>query len=206
MSGLDLAAVNSGYCRIVAASISSPPGLEVEPLAFDAIVPEEKTFLGRLELAKRVSKLVEGSDLVVLEDYARRIGRSNTTAYECGEFVGQVKERVIAQGIPLLIVPPTTMRSYVGAARNSGKFVMEEWAEEVYGFASGLSTMKKRSDVADAFIHCTIGALYYFAKTGKLEREVVDPRQSRIIYGDGKMEGLIDRSGVLVGEIGDHSG
>lgn len=199
VSGLDLAAVNSGFCKIRATLQKKK--LSVTVLEYASLVPESKDFFGRLNLADKIAKMVEQSDLIALEDYARRVGSTNTTAYECGEFVGQVKCKLYRNKVPIIMIPPTSMRSFVGIKRNDPKSVVENWAEKNFGFSPKLGRQKQRSDVSDAFAHCVIASLYYFAKTLQIGSNTLDTQQQRIIFGDKKLEGLVDRPNILIGEL-----
>lgn len=186
VTGLDLAAVNSGMCRIEAraAADGSWPPLEVTVIDHQPIELKRKDFVGRAELAMETAPLASGSDLVAIEDYVRRVGKTNTTAYECGEFIGAVKHLVHRQGLDMLLVPTTTMRSLlkVPTGKDGKKFIMR-WVAENFGFDPPYGREKQRSDVADAFVHAYIGALYWFLTNRHLERQHLNEREQRTFYG-----------------------
>lgn len=207
VTGLDLAAVNSGFCKVKACAVSSWPPLDVQVIDYAPIELEDKTPLGRLDLAKEVSLRVSGSDdLVALEDYARRVGSTNTTAYECGEFVGPAKAYLHKKGSDVLLVPPTTMRSLISVPKGKeGKSFIQKWVKETFDFVPECRREKQRSDVADAFMHAYIGALYWFAANGGLFDGIhLNDREYRIIYGNEDHRktknfiGLLDRPHILV--------
>lgn len=186
VTGLDLAAVNSGMCRIEAraAAKGAWPPLEVEVLDHEPIELKRKDPMGRLELAERVAGLPKSSDLVAVEDYVRRVGKTNTTAYECGEFVGPTKAMLNHNGYDVLLVPTTTMRSLlkVPTGKDGKKFIMR-WVAVNFGFEPPYGREKQRSDVADAFVHAYIGALYWFLREGIIGREDLSEREIRTFYG-----------------------
>lgn len=159
--------------------------MEVKVIDHLPIELKRKDFVGRAELAMEVAPLAEGSDLVAVEDYIRRVGKTNTTAYECGEFVGAVKHLVHRKGLDMLLVPTTTMRSLlkVPTGKDGKKFIMR-WVEENFGFKPPYGREKQRSDVADAFVHAYIAALYWFLTNGVLGAEDLNEREHRTFYGN----------------------
>lgn len=186
VSGLDLAAVNSGYCRVEARANSGAwPPVEITVLEHQPIELKRKDFVGRAELAVETAALAAGSDLVAIEDYVRRVGKTNTTAYECGEYVGAVKHLVHRQGLDILLVPTTTMRSMlkVPTGKDGKKFIMR-WVEESFGFKPPYGREKQRSDVADAFVHAYIAAVYRFLREGVLTMGDLNEREHRTFYGN----------------------
>lgn len=205
VAGLDLAAVNSGYCRIKARAVPQWPPLEIEVLDHSPIELKDKTPQGRLHLAGNTATRVHVGDLVVLEDYAKRVGSTNTTAYECGEFVGPVKAHLWESGFDVLLIQASTMRSLLGVPKGAaGKKFILKWVEDTYGFKPPYGREKQRSDVADAFVHAYIAALWWFAKQGDIDPQILTEREKRIIFGNPdprktkNFVGLLDRDEILV--------
>ena len=204
VTGLDLAAVNSGFCKIEA-HLTADGQISVEVLDHEPIELKRKDCVGRFELAPKVADLALGSDLVAIEDYAMRVGKSNTTAYQCGEFVGPTKAHLISHGINMLIVPPTSMRSMLGVPTGpAGKKFIMAWVKERFGFVPEYGREKQRSDVADACVHAYIGAIYYFIQSGWIDGSMLTDREHRIFYGvkdhrkSKQFVGLLDRDGIYL--------
>lgn len=172
-------------CKIKARAVpGSWPPVEVEVIDHKPIELTRKDFVGRAELAMETAPLAAGSDLVAIEDYVRRVGKTNTTAYECGEFIGAVKYQLHLLNRNMLLVPTTTMRSLlkVPTGKDGKKFIMR-WVAEHFGFEPPYGREKQRSDVADAFVHAYIGSLYWFLTHGVLGEEHLDEREHRTFYG-----------------------
>jgi hypothetical protein len=173
-------------CQVEARAVSNTwPPIAVNVVAHKAIELTRKDFVGRADLATETALLTQGSDLVAIEDYVRRVGKTNTTAYECGEYVGATKNLVHRAGLDMLLVPTTTMRSLlkVPTGKDGKKFIMR-WVEENFGFKPPYGREKQRSDVADAFVHAYIGALYWFLTNRVLCREDLSEREQRTFYGN----------------------
>jgi hypothetical protein len=203
--GLDLAAVNSGCCVIEARPLGEYPFIQVECL-YEAAIQCRGDFVQKASLARSLANRVHfgeeevGLHLVAIEDYARRVGGTNTTAYEHAELGGLAKTSIHYTGVPMLIVPPTSMRSFVGAAPRSGKDVMMDKAKEIWDFTASSTRKPERSNICDAFIHAVIGTLVILAKFDILEAGQLQPHEDRIIFGAGSIVGLIDREGIMYNE------
>jgi len=185
------------------------PPIKVTILDHRPIELIRKDCIGRFELAPQVAELAKGSDIVAVEDYAMRVGSTNTTAYQCGEFVGPTKAHLLNSGLNLLLVPTTTMRSmlHVPTGKDGKKFIMR-WVEENFGFAPEYGREKQRSDVADAFVHAYIGAIYWFATHNMLDESNLNEREHRIFYGNPdprktkRFVGLLERDNIFIeGEL-----
>lgn len=191
--GLDVAAANSGACVLEV----SYPDYSFEVLHEDGYKHPIKDFRNRIDIANELLSLALDYevDLVVLEDYAMRFGKLNTSGYQHGEIGGMLRKELYEAGFCIYIIPPTTMRSFYGVPPKSDKTLLEERAEERYGFVSEASNKKKRSDATDAFLQGHIGCLLYLLKNHSLEYDLL-PREERILYGDKTIEGLLDRSTI----------
>jgi len=192
--GLDLAAANSGSSVIEV----QHPNYSFQVIHEEALHHPMASFVNRVEAANYVLFLAEQHevDLVVLEDYARRFGRTNTSGYEHGEVGGMVRKGLHEAGYPFYVIPPTSMRSFMEVPPKSPKDYLETRALERLGFESKASTKKKRSDITDSVIHAHIGSLVHILRTdGELDYPLTDA-EHRIIHGDGKLEGLKDRDGI----------
>lgn len=187
------------------------PPVDVEVVAHRPIELTRKDFVGRAELAVETATLAAGSDLVAVEDYVRRVGKTNTTAYECGEFIGAVKYLVHRDDLDMLLVPTTTMRSLlkVPTGKDGKKFIMR-WVEENFGFKPPYGREKQRSDVADAFVHAYIAALYWFLTNGVLSREDLNEREQRTFFGNPDPRkahfflGVLQRTDIRIAGEKDH--
>lgn len=191
--GLDLAAANSGTSILDV----HYPDYSFEVIHEEALHHPMASFVNRIDAANYVGYLVQEHDveLVALEDYARRFGRTNTSGYEHGEIGGMVRKVLYELGCPFYIIPPTSMRSFMEVPPKSPKDYLETRALERLGFESKASTKKKRSDITDSVIHAHIGSLVHILRTGELNYNFTDAEE-RIIYGDKKIEGLKDRDGI----------
>ena len=195
--GLDLAAANSGLCVIEA----HYPDYSFSVLAEEALNHPMAEFTNRIDAANYALFIANehSIDAVAIEDYARRFGNTNTSGYEHAELGGMVKKLFYEADIPMYIIPPTSMRSFMQAPPKSPKDFLETQALSRLGFASKASTKKKRSDITDAFIHAHIGSLLHIIRNDTLVYSLSDAEQ-RILYGDNKIIGLKDRDGIYYGE------
>lgn len=187
--GLDLAPAASGMCLIEAQPATGHPAVSVKVLAHEPLeIP--KGFEDMRLKAKYIADLAPkyGVDAVVIEGYVLALGEHNTTAYQHAEFVSLVKSFLISMDYFILIVPPTTMRSFVKIPPKLTKPMQKRHIIQVgvdhYDFTPPYTTAKQRSDVADAFAHAVIGAHTLFAKMGKLDDSGLLAHEKRVIYGD----------------------
>jgi len=195
--GLDLAAANSGLCVIEA----HYPNYSFTVLAEEAMHHPMDDFRNRVDAANYVLFLAQehSVDVVAMEDYAMRFGKTNTSGFQYGEVGGMVRKTLYEAGIPFYTTPPTSMRSFMEAPPRSDKDFLEKQALARLGFVSKASTKKKRSDITDAFIHAHIGALVHIIRnTEDLNYSLTDA-EHRILYGDKKIIGLKDRDGIYYG-------
>lgn len=192
--GLDLAAANSGLSVIEA----QHPNYSFQVIHEEALHHPMADFRNRVEAANYIVFLAgqHEVDLVVLEDYARRFGRTNTSGYEHGEFGGMVRKSLYEAGFAFYVVPPTSMRSFMAVPPKSPKDYLETRALERLGFESKASTKKKRSDITDSVIHAHIGSLLHILRQGDELDYALEASEERIIFGDKKLEGLKDRDGI----------
>ena len=195
---LDAAAVNSGVCIIEASPISKPPHVQYNLLYEAGLVHGPKNdHTERSKFADIVKglALLHKVDFVVIEDYISRGGTTNTSSYEHGETVGQIKKGLWEINMPMVIVGPTQMRSFISVPSrlpDSGKQHIIDTCKNDYGFVSSGTNQNKRSNASDAFIHCIIGAMTYFHFVGSEQGEL-DKAKSDILLGDGKkMAGIVN--------------
>ena len=207
--GLDLAPANSGMCIIEAHPNSGYPAVSPTVLYQEALSLFDN-FSDRQRCSYYIyTKALEYKpDVIVIEGYVPSMGRFNTTAYQHAEFVALTKHRLLSAGFKIIIVPPTTMRSFVKIPpkqKDKGKQHIMSQMESIYGFKADYSRKKERSDVTDAFVHSIIGAHVYFALSGILDGEMVS-HEKRIILGDDNQEkktaivGLINRPEAYIGD------
>lgn len=205
VAGFDIASMNSGVCVIEACTQAGHPPLEYQTLGELAYRNYDKTFEARVQAAIDMVEFVKkhNCDLVVVEDYIRSLGRGNTTAYEHAELAGLVKYFLYQMEIPMLLVSPSTMRSFVGVAPKQDKGVIIDRAHELFGFASKAPRKGERSNVVDSFLHAYIGACVFYAREGHLTSQL-GPKERKVIYGDSKkMIGLLNRDLILRREHGE---
>jgi hypothetical protein len=191
--GLDLAAANSGLAVIEA----SYPQYSFSVIHEEALHHSMASFVNRADAANYILYLANEHKphVIVLEDYARRFGRTNTSGYEHGEVGGMVRKALYEGGFPFYIIPPTSMRSYMEVPPRSHKDYLQERALLRLGYESTASTKKKRQDITDAVIHAHIGSLLHILRDADVEYDFTDAER-RIIYGDSKLQGLKDRDGI----------
>lgn len=198
VAGLDIAAVNSGFCIIEASTRDGHPPLEYEILHQQAVT-NESGFVGRAKSAKMiVEKILEvGVDMVALEECVP-IGGNNTSGLQQSGFLEMVMYLLYEADIPMMLIPPTTMRSFI-QAKTGGmrkKSIMEN-AWERYEFRASHSRQGERSNITDAFLHAYIGACTLFGREGKLTSNLL-PAEKNVVYGKNKMIGLVDRSHIYI--------
>lgn len=186
VAGLDLAAVNSGLCVIDSATCAGYPPIEWT-LQGEHAIKGGMQFPTRVTAAQQVMDIIEKAkpDLIALEDYALRMAPNNTSGYQYAEFAGIVKYYLYEAGYPILIIPPTTMRSFLGAKNGGGKEQLINTVYERYGFSSKQPRKGERSNVCDAFAHAYIGSCSYFARDGRLTANL-KTQEKVALYGDGK--------------------
>ena len=195
--GIDLAAANSGICIIDA----HYPDYSFDVLVEEAMHHPMSDFRNRVDASNYILFLAEDNevDVVAMEDYAMRFGRTNTSGFQYGEIGGMVRKALYEASIPFYITPPTTMRSFMEVPPRSDKDFLEKQASSRLGYTSKASTKKKRSDITDALIHAHIGSLMHITRNGELNYDLTDA-ESRILYGDKKIIGLKDRDGIYYGK------
>jgi hypothetical protein len=191
--GLDLAAANSGVCVIEAQF----PDYCFNVVLEEALHHPKDSFINRSDATDYIMYLImeHKVDVVSMEDYARRFGHTNTSGFEYGEIGGMVRKALYDAGIPFYVVPPTSMRSFMGVPPKSPKDFLETQALNRLGYSSIASTKKKRSDITDAFIHAHIGSLIHILRNDTLSYNMTDA-EKRIMLGDGKIIGLKDRKEI----------
>lgn len=191
--GLDLAAANSGLCIIKA----HYPNYSFEVTHEEALHHPMDSFINRVDAANYINFLAVDNkvDIVVMEDYAMRFGRTNTSGFQYGEMGGMVRKTLYETNIPFYVIPPTSMRSFMEVPPKSDKEFLVAQARNRLGFESGASTKKKRSDITDAFIHAHIGSLVHILRNWQLEYELTEAER-RILHGDNKLTGLKERDGI----------
>lgn len=194
--GLDLAAVNSGLCVIEA----HHPEYAFKVLHEEAFRHPKDDFRNRIAVSNSILGVARTHNptVVAIEDYARRFGRTNTSGIEHAEVGGMTKKTLHEAGFRIFVIPPTSMRSFMGAPPKSPKDYLIERAKDRLGYESDASNQTKRSNITDALIHAHIGALLYLAKYGNLVYDLTKA-ENRILYGDKKLEGLVDRSNIEYG-------
>lgn len=195
--GLDLAAAHSGLCVIEA----HYPKYRFKVLAEEGLHHPIDDFKNRIDAANYIlfTAKEHSVDFIAMEDYALRIGRTNTSGFQYGELGGMVRKTLYEANIPFYVIPPTSMRSFMCVPPKSPKDYLEKMALARLGFESAASTKKKRSDITDAFIHAHIGSLVHIIKTSTLDYDL-EAAEKRILYGDKKIIGLIDREKVYYGK------
>lgn len=195
--GLDLAAANSGLCIIRA----HYPKYRHDVLVEEALNHPMSDFRNRVGAANYILFLARehGVDFVTLEDYAMRFGNTNTSGFQYGELGGMVRKVLHEAEIPMYVIPPTSMRSFMGVSPKSPKDFLEKQALIRFGFESKASTKKKRSDITDALIHAHIGSLIHIINFNNLDYDLLE-YESRILYGDKKIVGLTNRENIYYGK------
>lgn len=196
VAGLDLAAVNSGLCVIEATTQDGHPPLQYNVLSQQAI-KNEPGFVGRVKAAKDVFEEISkySVDMVALEECVPVGGDSNTTGLQQSAFLEIVMYLLYEADIPMMIVPPTTMRSFIQAStgKQRKKSIMKN-AYDRYEFNAKHPRQGERSNITDAFVHSYIGACVLFGRDGKLTGNLL-PAEKHVVYGNSKkMIGLLDRN------------
>lgn len=197
VAGLDLAAVNSGLALIETSTQAGYPPVKWTLLK-EVATKGGMSFQPRLEAAKVIVSTIKdfSVDLVALEDYALRMAKNNTSGYQYAEFAGIVKYRLLELGLPILLIPPTTMRSFLEIPKGSTKAAIMDAVYERYGFTSKMTRKNERSNVCDAFAHAYIGSCSYFAREGHLTGHL-KKSEKKVIYGDGKKRLALIESEVM---------
>jgi len=202
--GLDIAAVNSGVCvtKALHRKQGAPQfealfecGLVHGPLRDHTERSKAADVIKGLALQHKVT-------FAVIEDYAMRLGPNNTSAYQAGESAGMVKKALWESSVPFIVVPPTSMRSFLQVPSrlpDSGKQFIIDAAEEKFGFKSEQTNQNKRSNATDAFIHTVIGSYVYYHFEGRDLGEL-PKEQQEILHGNGKkMAGLVNMPELYFG-------
>lgn len=185
VAGLDIAAVNSGMA-IIEARVREGQGYP--PLDWTLIIEKaikcEQLFYKRVQIAKGIRDEIRKSevDLVVLEDTIKRGGRNNTTGLQQQELLTLTMYFLWEDGLPMLVVNPSTMRSFLGVGKAGDKDALITAVHERYGFSSKQPRKGERSNVSDAFAHAYIGACSYYAREGKLTANL-KKSEKNVIYG-----------------------
>lgn len=195
--GLDLAAVNSGLSVVKA----HYPKYSVSCVYEEALLHPKNDFRNRIKAADGIlnTALAHSPDVIVIEDYARRFGHTNTSGFEHGEIGGMVRKVLHQADFLIYVIPPTTMRSFMDIKPKSGKDALVQAAETRLGYVSSASNKKDRSNITDAFLHAHIGALTFLLKNHKVTYDFSEPER-RILFGDKQVTGLIDRSTIEYGK------
>ena len=188
VAGLDLAAVNSGMAIIearVREGRNAYPPLDWH-LHYEKALKVEQLFYKRVHAARDIREQIRlhEVELVVLEDTIKRGGRNNTTGLQQQELLTLVMYHLWEDGLPMLLVNPATMRSFLGVGTAGDKDALVESVRERYGFASKQPRKGERSNVTDAFAHAYIGACSYYAREGKLTANL-KKSEKNVIYGGG---------------------
>lgn len=191
--GLDIAAANSGLCIAEA----HYPHYSFCVTYEEGLHHPMDDFRNRIDAANYIGFLAKehNVDFVVMEDYAMRFGKTNTSGFQYGEVGGMVRKVLYELEIPIYIIPPTSMRSLMDVPPKSDKEYLQERAKERLSFESKASTKKKRSDITDAVIHAYIGSLVHILRNNELEYELTES-EKKILLGNKKITGLKDREGI----------
>lgn len=201
--GLDIAAVNSGLSIIEAQTSPEHPFIKVTPLYEEWLYVNKESFPDRIRAATRIANHAVDNynvDFVVLEDYARRMGKTNTSGLQQAELCALIKGFLFASKVPVIIIPPTTMRAFLGVPRglkDNGKQFIMDIARIRYDFESKAPRKNQRSNITDAFIHAVLGSFVVFDKAGMLDVDL-GHEETRVLRGDGKkMIALKDRDEIF---------
>lgn len=196
VAGLDLAAVNSGFCVIEATTQHGHP-----PLSYNVLnqlaVNNDPGFVGRVKSAKMIfDEIIKYKvDMVALEECVPMQGAGNTTGLQQSAFLEMVMFQLYEAGIPMMLIPPTTMRSFISAktGKDRKKSIMSN-AFERYEFHAKHPRQGDRSNITDAFVHAYIGACVLFGQQGQLTGSLL-PSEKHVVYGNSKkMIGLLERN------------
>ncbi len=194
VAGLDIAAVNSGMA-IIEARVREGQGYP--PLDWSLIQEKaikcESLFYKRIFTARDIREMIRQADvdLVVLEDTIKRGGRNNTTGLQQQELLSLTMYFLWEDGLPMLLVNPSTMRSFLGVGTAGDKDALIAAVQDRYGFSSKQPRKGERSNVSDAFAHAYIGACSYYAREGKLTANL-KKSEKNVIYGGSKRLAMIE--------------
>lgn len=163
-------------------------------------VTNEPGFTGRVKSAKMIAdKIIEvGVDMVALEECVP-IGGHNTTGLQQSAFLEMTMMLLYDADIPMMLIPPTTMRSFISAStgKQSKKSIMDNTYER-YEFRAQHSRQGERSNITDAYVHAYVGACVLFGREGRLTSNLL-PAEKNVVYGNAKkMIGLLDRKHIYI--------
>lgn len=105
-------------------------------------------------------------DLVVIEGYAMGRAGNIGRVFDIGELGGIVKLTYYNRSIPMLIVPPKTLKMFAVDNGNADKQAMVEWAK-----TNGYDP--KTDDDADAFALHSLGSAYLRGRARSSRRKQV---------------------------------
>lgn len=180
--------------------IEARPSRGRPPFTYEVLhqeaVRNDPGFSGRVKSSRMiVAKILESNvDLVALEECAP-IGGFNTTGLQQSAFLEMIMFQLYEAGVPMMVTPPATMRSFVSAktGKASKKSIMDN-LDSRYGFRAQHARQKERSDISDAFAHAALAVMVLLSQEGKLTSSLIES-EKRVLFGDtkGKMVGVLDR-------------
>lgn len=113
--GLDLSLTSTG----VATSEAGQPGIATNLLSCKALRGVERLYWIREKVMELVTGPPTQTTLVAMEGYS--FGSRNSQAHSLGELGGVIRLACASRGIPILLVPPGTLKKFVTGKGNATK-------------------------------------------------------------------------------------
>lgn len=119
---LDLSLTRSGFCV----------GAGLDECESGIITAQNMRGMERIDhIVRRVQELAGGCDVVVIEGYS--YGSQGRSVFDIGELGGCVRFLLHRLGIPVVDVPPATLKKYATGRGNATKIDMVVAARERFG-------------------------------------------------------------------------
>ena len=113
-------------------------------------------------VSQQVSEVMEenGTDTIVVEDYAMGIGRGGGMTFTIGELGGVIKLLAYDKGMRVVLVSPATLKKFVTGKGNAKKDAMAEHALRRWGHTFDTD------DECDAYCLYRLGEQYFSRRRG----------------------------------------
>lgn len=148
--GLDLSLTNTGIARIT----WSPAGLTTDIDRVQSKGTKQDTWNDRsarlFNLTNEIQKRILPADLVVLEGPSFK--SQSTSSHDRSWFWGKVFDRIAAAEVPIVVVPPTSVKKWATGKGNADKDDMMLAAARMWPAIEGI-----KNDTADALALAGIG-------------------------------------------------
>lgn len=106
------------------------------------------------------------NNLMVYEGYAMGAPKSGGRAFDMGELGGVLKTLAYTKGIPVLLVPPTSLKLFATGNGRAEKLDILQAVKDTWGYAL------MNDDEADAFVLYQMGRLFRSSKKVRASHRV----------------------------------